>query len=274
MDAASLVSAQEAWFVYQGLHAAHLLRKSEPDPKDELLAKHVISRTDAEHKRVSFEISQLLDQLERVFGELEESPGRVVLPFGKSKRTAKDLRRISSQLREHIARVRGATFIPEPPVPGPTPLVALEDDSRDELIRRKIRWHLQLDELVHATADAYCYDNGDRKRTIQILTDKRLMLIGPDLRQEVDILRQIPRDEIRFVRVIDGAAARKGALETRIAAVSDELVLAFPEWARDEAARGPARQFAQTLQSSMSLPGDEVPVNPIPRLDRATRELG
>lgn len=274
MDAASLISAQEAWFVYQGLHAAHLLRDPVPDAKDERLAQHVIARTDTEHRRVSQEISRLLDQLERVFGELEESPGRVVLPFGKSKRTAKDVRRMSRQLREHIARVRGATFIPEPPVPGPIPLVALADDEREELIRRKIRWHLALNEDVHATADAILYVKGDGKRSVQVLTDQRLLVVGSDLRNEIDILREIPRDEIRFVRVIEGPEARKSALEVRIAAVSDELTLAFPEWARDEENRGPARRFAHTLQSSMSLPGNEVPPNPIPRLGTTARELG
>jgi phosphatidylserine decarboxylase len=88
-------------------------------------------------------------------------------------------------------------------------------------------------------------------------------------------LDKASEDNERNALVIEGADARKDALEVRLAAVSDEVVLAFPDWAKDESARAPARQFAQMLQSTMSLPDHEVPPSPIPRLGRTSaRELG
>ena len=117
MDAASLVSAQEAWFVYQGMRSAKLLAG---DASDQELGKIVADRTRREHTMTSAEVMGLLDQLERALGELEDARRRFELPFGKAKRDAGEVRRMSAEMRKHVTLVRGETFLSEPPVPPPS----------------------------------------------------------------------------------------------------------------------------------------------------------
>ena len=106
----------------------------------------------------------------------------------------------------------------------------------------------------------------DIKRTYQILTDRRLLVVAHDMSEGVDVLREMPRSDVRYARFSEGAKATKQTLELRIAGVGQDLVLVFPDWAKDEAARAPARHLALAVQHSMNLPVEEIPSDPIPAI--------
>ncbi|GAA4965222.1 hypothetical protein GCM10025331_66800 [Actinoplanes utahensis] len=220
-DAHALLSSVKAWIGYQALHAARARATGADDAAEAGLVEVLARQTRTELDSALAETRRLVDALTRELRILAELPGRDTLPLPGKRKDAKAARDISASLLSVLEPLADALHPPASPLAVPD-VVCAPDSLDPEPYLRILRWFLADDERLEVLAFADPADSPDvvstiiggargmfgaakekaPARTMVAVTDRRILVTGTNpFLEEGDVQREIPVDQVRYVRV-------------------------------------------------------------------------
>lgn len=257
-DVHGLLLSQDAWFIYNGLRAAHLSESAAHDERDAALLEKLV-RDSRELHRSTLELSgRLLHELGNEIGVIAELDGKRTIPFAGQKSAARQVFRMSQQLLaalEASAGVNGLTA--RKPLTRP-PVSVVRRNQAHELLG-PLRFRLHRDETLLGAADvtSNLWKWNPRDSGWMIVTDQRVLLTKHHVWRELaGIDYELPVQDFRYVRV---AEERDKGAKIFVATRTASYEVQFRNWTTEEGHREEAERFAKLLASFMVLPGEEVP---------------
>lgn len=199
-DAELLLMSNQAWLMYAGLRISHLAQDEE---RNRGLIDEIVADVRREHAVASRAAVELIDRVHAALDVLVDRPGRALLPVGKTRRAAKDVRRLAEVHRDALERTaleQVAALVPVPDLPGV--VVGSSASSTFDRTRRRLRWILQKGETV----DALAVTGRGSARKLLVLTSERLLVLHAEAvleRGDTTLMLDVPTDQIRFVRCVD-----------------------------------------------------------------------
>lgn len=240
LDLHSLVFAHKAWFEYQALRAGRARLEAATNPSEAKLLDKITSDARAEYEAVGEQMADVLETLTRELSILAELPGKRTIPFGKAHRAAPEVAKMAAQLLEAVQRIGGSAHrVPEALEQPKTAYIKGNDRVADDL--RILRWHVGADEPVLAIGMARTPVVGtvesigdgigrgasaigsavgatfrrkdileaaaggrDRDDLLIAVTSERVLIADvAEFRSQGVIRREIPANDIRYVRLRD-----------------------------------------------------------------------
>jgi hypothetical protein len=254
-DLRSLVVAHRSLFLYQVLRIERVRAGAEVDEREAGLPKAIAERAGAEYAQVTEETVALVDALSRELHLVAEvAPQKRAMPFGGGRKDAVAIAKVSQELLDAIDRIAALLGQPAPVPPERPETVFVDAEDRLEQDLRILRWHLRSDERLQAiaTADA----PGGMPNAIDTLiaiTDQRLLEARlSNFRKAGVLLRSIPNEEIRYMRLREDASSGRSDLD--LITVGENLTWRF---AKGGDAAEPVRTMGALLAERMDVPAHE-----------------
>ena len=261
-DTQALFRAQAAWFTYQAVRAGHLHYLADSNPTNAVLLEKVVADARAGHQRDLQAARQLLRQLHWEASLMAELPGKRTLPFGKSKRAAKDVAASSRRLRKQLALL-GEEIDAYEPQPQTPELSAFEDGIPD-LVPRVLQWHLVDDEKLLALTTAKAEVDSIDDWSYIAVTDRRLLVADRDaLKRRGEVGVKISLDDVRYVRFEPSSESSKARSSLDVITPALDGKFRFGAWAGEGGKAEEVEKIARLLRSRMHLPPEEVPTSPL-----------
>lgn len=258
LDLHSLLLAHKSWFEYQALRAGRARLQADEDPREEKLLRSIIDNAQAEYDQTVEQMAMLLDTLNRELGILAELPGKLTIPFTRSRRSAKDVARMAQQLLFAVERLSDS--VRSQPVPLEQPNTCFVDDA-DQLDQdlRILGWHLDGDDSLIAIATAQDRSTSGllpaaiQQRVLIALTQKRVLVAElSEFRKHGVVRRSVWNDEIRYVRFRDDDGT--GRAEVDLITKGDNFTWRFAKGSASEKA---VKGLGALLADRMYVPDSE-----------------
>lgn len=267
-DSHALMSSLKAWTGYKALHAGKA-RTAGPDDADEArLVDLIVRDTRQELEPALAEATRLVDAVTRELRLIAELTGPSKIPLSRKGKDHRAARLVSTEMLRTIEPLADALRPPPPVVSPPAILCSLKDLDLDPYLRA-LRWVVDQDETLRSIAFCHQRDEADlvasvgqnvvsridpeQWATLVVVTDRRILTSrAGEFRREGRIGRQIPVDDVRYVRVRTGRGEGKRAELDLVTRVVDLRWSFHPE--TDDAQ---VEALAAVLAASMRLPDDE-----------------
>ncbi|MBT2536283.1 hypothetical protein [Arthrobacter sp. ISL-69] len=153
-DLYSLLLANKSWFEYQALRAGHVRLSAGEDPREEKLLQAIIDNARGEYSKTVEQMTTLLDTLNRELWILAELPGKLTIPFTRSRRSAGEVSRMAQQLLSAVEGLSDSVRTQPAPLEQPNTCYVDEVEQLDQDLRI-LRWHLDGDDNLNAIATAH-----------------------------------------------------------------------------------------------------------------------
>lgn len=179
----AVMTAQQAISLHQLMRMAHARRTG--DPRDELMAQHVLRVAQAEHEAMAERIDASLRTVYRSIALLcEANPGRRFPVFGSNDVELPTLRDAAKELH---ARAVAGPFRQLEPIRDPRHLVArhyVEVPQRDRAaLEQRLRWVLSDDEdLMLLAKGSYRFGDSDERHLLAVTNQRALLIDSADLK--------------------------------------------------------------------------------------------
>lgn len=257
-DVHGLLLSQDAWFIYNGLRAAHLSESAAHDERDAALLEKLVRDSRALHSAGLDTSGRLLHELSNEVGIMASLDGKRTIPLAGQKSAARDVFSMSQQLLAALEASAGVEGLTAREPLEPAPVSVVRDTHAAELLRA-LRFRLRRDELLlgaaEVTSNLWRWDARDAGWLV--VTDQRVLLTKQHALREVgSIEREIPVEDLRYVRLVP--ERDKGA-RIFIATRADSHEVQFGSWTKEPGPREEAERFTQLLASFMAIPDSEVP---------------
>ncbi|GAA2725790.1 hypothetical protein [Cellulomonas aerilata] len=214
-DSHALMSSLKAWTGYKALQAGRARSAGDGDAYEARLVDVIIRDTRTELEAALADATQLVDAVTRELRLVAEPAGPMTIPLTRKRRDHRAARVTSNDLLRAIEPLADALRPTPPPVSAPTIVCSFEDVDLDPYLR-VLRWTIDADETLRCIA--FCYDRDEldvvalgqnvlsriepeKWATLVAVTDRRVITSrASEFRREGRIGRQIPLDDVRYVR--------------------------------------------------------------------------
>lgn len=267
-DVQGLLQAQAAWYTYEAIRAGHLHTQINVKPSAAAQLKEVVRHAQLTSESDLRDAARLTDALIRRASAMEAAKGSGKIPFGKSRQAARAVAQAGRQLASTLEELQANWNLADPPRQNPA-IAAFKGGVSEQLVLDVLRWHLEDDEQLLATASAKGKP-GDSWGTsldsgwqIVAVTDRRILAARhAPLKETGELDHVVALKDVRFVRFNPGNAAKKTGANLDVLLRDGEFRLRFDDWSAAEKDASDVAAFAQLLQSHMHIPADEVPDPP------------
>lgn len=259
-DVAALISAQHAWFGYQGLRAAHLYQTDRDT--NEALIQRISSHAKSERSKDVATTDELLSQLHRRLSGMSVYSGKMAVTPNdfRARRTVDEA---SRNLIERLKQLETAFGYVAPK--NPEPKIALHADKDCRPAYEALRWILRRDEelLVLVYAKSTGKDTGDR---FVAVTEDRILAGDPwFVGKHGEPWWEISASDVRLVKQ-DGDNIDVYTPDT-------DFHLDVSDVSRKGTATAELRKTVELLKSFANLPADEVPANPFAPTENTVTQI-
>lgn len=257
-DIAALVSAQHAWFGYQGLRVAHLFQTDRD--ANETLIERITTHAKSERSKDIATTEELLGRLHRLLSGMSVYSGKMAVTPNdfRARRTVDEA---SRNLIERLKQLETAFGYVAPE--NPRPEVVLHADKNCGPAYESLRWILRRDEklLVLVYAKSTGKDAGDRYVAV---TRDRIHLGDPwFVNKHGQPWWEISASDVRYVKQ-DGHNVDIYTRDT-------DLHLELGDGKGTSTAD--LKKVGDLLKSFANLPADEVPANPFAPTENTVTQI-
>ena len=253
--------------VYRALRAARLRDEGRDDPKEAELSEFVAADAREDYENAIGMMTGLVDALNRGFhlaaaiekGLLDKTVVRGIndvvkgLFAGERKKTREPgdgAQNAIQKLAEGVGRFAAVIGLASPREPEPhARVMGKHNDEEAKKLLEVLRWTLERDEELVGFALA----TNTRQQTVIAITDQRAIEAKlADLRSRGEFWREIPNDEIRYVRRRGG---KEGRAELDVITKEENLTWSFGP--ADESDQAGLDAITGMLAERMRLPEEE-----------------
>lgn len=255
---------------YQILLAAHVCEKARTDPGERENLKTIIEDVQGDHEAAVVRMTGLVDSLSRslhlaravtdaqsasiddwAVSRLNAVKGRLPGDWQKSPVPRDQVLKAVEELVNGVEELAAAIGLASPREPEPhARVMGKHNDEEAKKLLEVLRWMLERDEELVGFAHA----TNTRQQTVIAITDQRVIEAKlADLRSRGEFWREIPNDEIRYVRRRGG---NEGRAELDIITKEENLVWSFDPV--DESDQAGLDAITGMLAERMRLPEEEM----------------
>lgn len=259
-DIAALVSAQHAWFGYQGLRAAHLYQTDRD--ANETLIERISTHAKSQRAKDVDCTENLLGRVHELLSGMGIYSGRMaVTPTDRrARRTVDDASRVLLERLEQLEQAFGYA-----PPRAPEPRIKLLGDKPGRSVHESLRWVLDKDDELLTLLEVRSRGKYSGDRYIAVTRDCIRVAEPGRIVQHGGPWLEITASDVRFVKQ-DGD-------NVDIYTPHTDLHLDVSDVSRKKTTAAELRKTVELLKSFANLPADEVPANPFAPTENTVTQI-